>query len=766
MSLALLKVARRQGDAMSAAKGPWTAPALLWLVAFGLRCLYIHQSASSPFFAFPLVDAQTYTEAATRMAVEGQWDGGAQPFWQPPLYPYFLGLLFAWFRPDYYLPRLVQAALGATSCVLVLALGRRIFSARIGLAAGFLCAACGPLLYYEAELLPPALAIFLNLLSLLALLWARTGGPLRLLAAGLLLGLAALCVANALFFLPVAAGWLYWQNRALPGRRRLLQLLLLGAGTALAIAPVTLRNLLVGGDWVLISTNAGINFFIGNNPNYEATVQIQPGPQWLALVSRPRLEAGLSRPAEQSDFFFAQAWSFIREHPLDYLWLLLHKTWLFWHGAEVGRNQDLYHARHYSVLLGALLWKAGIAFPFGLLSPLALLGMGLAWRQGLHRRPGFALLLLFTFSYALSVVLFFVTTRYRLPVVPVLCLFSVYGLGALFTLFRQRQHRALVGTGTSLALLSVLTNFRVGPMDMEGSAETHHRLGFAYQQQGLSANAMAAYQKALELDPQIQEARFNLGSLYAAQGRYDRAIATYREFIARFPAHPEARYALGNALLMSRKYPEAIAEYGQVLTAGSSITPASLWGRLAYAHLQLGQPDQAERAYGELLKARPDSLLARLQLGQLYESRQRYPAAREEYQELLRRDSTHAEARYRLAYVLLQEKRPEDAKTHLEQLLAQRPGEVQARWLLASQYVVEHRGPEALAQAEAILRLDPTHVPANWLAGHLRVIKGDTLGGVVRLEQFKKLYVEKRSEQIGEVLRQQLREEYGQLLRP
>ena len=125
------------------------------------------------------------------------------------------------------------------------------------------------------------------------------------------------------------------------------------------------------------------------------------------------------------------------------------KTYLFWHGHEVGRNQDLYYARNFSSLLSMLLWKSSIAFPFGVLAPLALLGIGLLWREGLHREPGSALLLLFLLSYALSVVLFFVTARYRLPVVPVLLLFAVHGVKWCYCLVQERQMRPLIGARPS-----------------------------------------------------------------------------------------------------------------------------------------------------------------------------------------------------------------------------------------------------------------------------------------------------------------------------
>ena len=427
--------------------------------------------------------------------------------------PHFLGALYALFEPSFTLPRLVQAALGATLCLLIFRLGR-VFSPAVGYLAAGLAACYGPFIFFEAELLPPALSLVLNLLALWALLWAAEGRSRRLLLPGFLCGLAALCVANVLAFVPVAALWLVWVRR---GRLVGVAVLLLGA--ALAIAPVTLRNYYVGGDWVLISSNAGLNFYIGNNAQYDQTVAIQPGPAWLELTARPRVEAGVSQPSAQSRFFFAEAWDFIRHQPVAYLKLLLYKLYLFWHGDEIGRNQDLYFAREYAPLLQVLLWKYGVAFPFGLLAPLALVGLGLSYRNGLLRRPEPLLLALFAGAYMLTVVAFFVSARYRLPVIPILLMFAAYGGRELYLLWQRGVYRdLLVGCGAAF-LLAVACNFRVGAMNVEGDAHTHYRLGYVYEKKGLPINAIAAYEQALTLDPGYKVGAFQLGLFVCPQRR-------------------------------------------------------------------------------------------------------------------------------------------------------------------------------------------------------------------------------------------------------
>ena len=722
--------------------------ALVWGAAFALRLLYIFQSQRSPFYDFPLVDAKTYTQAAAAMAL-GHF--GDQPFWQPPLYPHFLGALYALFEPSFTLPRLVQAALGATLCLLIFRLGR-VFSPAVGYLAAGLAACYGPFIFFEAELLPPALALVLNLLALWALLWAAEGRPRRLLLPGFLCGLSALCVANVLAFVPVAALWLVWVRRG-----RLVGVAVLLLGTALAIAPVTLRNYYVGGDWVLISSNAGLNFYIGNNAHYDQTVAIQPGPAWLELTARPRVEAGISQPSAQSRFFFAEAWDFIRHQPFAYLKLLLYKLYLFWHGDEIGRNQDLYFARQYAPLLHVLLWKYGVAFPFGLLAPLALVGLGLSYRSGLLRRPEPLLLALFAGAYMLTVVAFFISARYRLPVIPILLMFAAYGGRELYLLWRRGAYRdLLVGCGAAF-LLVVACNFRVGAMNVEGDAHTHYRLGYVYEKKGLPINAVAAYEQALTLDPDIKWARFNLASLYARSGEYDRAVAAYGEFIRRFPEVARARLALGNIYLRTSRYAAAIAAYEGLLGAKDA-DAADLYGRLGYAHAQLGQLEQAVAAYGALVAAKPDSLQARLQLGELYERLERLDSARAEYRQILATDSLQAAARYRLARLLFFADQAEEAKAHLLQVIARSPAAVDARLLLATQYVVEHRAAAAMEQVQAILAVQPAHYQGNRLAGHLYMVLGDTLKGVKHLEQFTEYYREGRSAEIFEQLKEQWNE--------
>ena len=488
----------------------WGWGGIVFVLALSLRLVHAFQMSASPLFTMPAVDAATYAEQATSLA-SGNWLGRGQgPFWQPPLYPYFLGVIkLAFPESFYYVSRFAQALIGSLTCVLLYLVGRRLFGSGIGFIGGLIAAVYGPLIYFDARLLPAGLATFFTLISLWLLIRA-VERPTRsiFMVAGFALGLASLTAAILASLIPGVAIWLfYWlRKNAAPA----VVAFLLGA--VLAIAPVTLRNYTIGGDFVTISYNGGVNFYIGNNENSEQTLALRPGWEWEELVALP-LREGITLPSAKSLFFYKQALEYIQDAPFDYMGLLAAKTAQFWRGDEIERNQEMYYWRKYSSVLAGTLWKWGVAFPFGLVSPLALLGL-LVY----IRRQGLTLPVLFVLGYSFAVISFFVAARYRLPIVPLLILFAAYGGNWLYARWRQRPLRQALLPTAFLALLVLLVNWDLPPMDGRGKAATHNDLGNAYLQQGRYDLALLKYEQATRLDSMYWQAWFNLGSLRAMRG--------------------------------------------------------------------------------------------------------------------------------------------------------------------------------------------------------------------------------------------------------
>ena len=518
-------------------------------LALLLRMIYVFELSDSPLFEFPAVDADTYNQHAEIIA-KGNWLSlGMGPFWQPPLFPYSLAPLKIVFSDAlfFYVARIVQALVDAFTCVLVYFLGTRLFNRGVGIGAGLVLSAYGPMIFFVGELLPATTASFLNMLGLLLLLRAGQRPTIgRFLLSGFIFGLSCITVPTVLPFCVVASAWIAasrWAGDSAKASVR--SVILFVVGVVLPIAPVTIRNYVVGNDLVLISYNGGINFYIGNNGNTQNTLGARPGWEWDDLVDMPMKE-GITKPSDTSSFFYNRAWKYIEAEPLEYVTLTIRKAYQFWHGDEVGRNQAIYYWRNYSNLLSVTLCKGTLlAFPFGLIAPLAFTGLSLLlvrFRTKLRSLPTISgaikllvssssfLVVLFAVVYVTSVIAFFPTARYRIPVVPVLGIFAVFAVRQIYLWVCVRTRRSLVSVISTVLLLVVSTlvlNYRLPSMDMDGDALIHYNIANAQAKNRESLAAIASFERAVTFDPEFWQAWINLGSMYAMNGSRDKAIKVF-----------------------------------------------------------------------------------------------------------------------------------------------------------------------------------------------------------------------------------------------
>jgi Tetratricopeptide repeat/Dolichyl-phosphate-mannose-protein mannosyltransferase len=513
------RVSRQTGNPFESR--PWHAPALIFALAAALRLGHTLASRNSLYFDHPVIDAQTYHETALAIAF-----GSGHPnlvFWQPPGYAYFLAFLYLLGGPSLLLPRLVQSLFGAFSAVLTYALGMRFFGARVGMAAGFGFAVYGPLIYFDGELLTPSLAILLQLLTVfVGIRAADRGQPTLCLGAGLLGGAATLVNAPAIVTVPVIA--------ALARRRAALVVI----GALIAISPAAIRNFVRGGELVLVSSNAGVNFFIGNNPRYDDMVAIRPGAEWNRLVDEPA-RAGIRGRNSQSGYFFRRVFAFVQEDPVGFVLLQGKKLRLLVSGHEIPRNREIYASRPDSPVLRWLLWKTRfLAFPFGLLAPLGFVGLAVSAR----RAPPLAAVLLVLSGAVLA---FFVTARYRAPLVPFLLVFAAEGVRWFLT---KASRDARVVALIAAAVLYVAANLGQGPMPTKMNADAEHAVAIQLVEEGRYKEALALLQSALRERPDSADAWVSYGILLRRLGRHDEAVAATQAALRLDPGHPFARHNL------------------------------------------------------------------------------------------------------------------------------------------------------------------------------------------------------------------------------
>jgi 4-amino-4-deoxy-L-arabinose transferase-like glycosyltransferase len=523
-------------------------PAAVWAIAGGavvLRLIHAWLMVGDPLYDHPIIDSLESLELASYLA-EISWFGPPVAYWKPPLYDYFLGVHHALFGSGLWPARISQVLLDGCSCILAFALVRRLLSHGAGIVAAAVVALWGPLIYFSSVHVSTSLVVFLELcVLLLAVRAQREPSRPHWMDVGFSLGVLAIARAEALLLAPWLAGWLWWSLGRYPRRKRLIWVALLAIGVTVGVAPVALRNALYARDPVLISANGGVNFYIGSAPEYRGVIGVRPGPEWELLMRAP-IDVGYETEGERSQYHFREARALIASDPIRWVAHTARKLGHVWHGRELPSNRDLYGSRGHSVVLSALLWHTSVLFfPFGLLVPLAIVGMGVSWRE---RRDSRFLIGLVAIHCA-TLMLFFVTSRFRIVMVPVLVLFAAEAVVWAFDRAREKRTRTLVFAGIAVAVLFPLVNLDVVlRSDPDAYAERlrveeHVLRGIAFGKDiGRLEEGKAELLEALALAPDFVAIYYNLAQLYEKSGDDVAALRLFRRVLGITERSPAERY--------------------------------------------------------------------------------------------------------------------------------------------------------------------------------------------------------------------------------
>jgi len=645
---------------------------VLFLFALGLRLIYLSQLQGDPMFDAPIMDAKYHDQWAEAISNGQAFLGG--PYFRAPLYPYFLALIYALFGHSYLVARLLQFLIGSASVVLIYFLGKRPFGPVVGKIAAVMAALYGTFIYFEGELLIPVLIVFLDIVLILAMLSTEERPEWwRWLGCGAILGLSAIARPNVLLFGVVLLPWVVvrLRRRGLSGRRIASHLLAFTLGAFLLILPVTVRNYIVGKDFVPIASQGGVNFYIGNNPDADGTTAIVPGTMgswwggyWDAIRLAEEAQGRSLKASEVSNYWFRKGLEFMRNEPGAFLRLMFRKLALFWGGPEVSNNKDISFYSGKTVPLGILIRPGPLHWPFGILAPLALAGMVLAWRR---REGRGGLMALFVFSYMISVVMFFVTSRYRLPVVPFLLPFAAY---TVVFVFRERRPGWLALSVGLILVFGLVVNLNLSGYQPPPLEDAYTRLGSAYLEKKMYGQAEAEFQRALSSgSPQkrITQGRLyaitGLARVYQETGQVDRAIDLWQEAISLRPSLEESPFLigldmkelyhqLGVAYYVAGRLDDAIAQWEETLRRW----PES---RESYIKLSHAQEDKEQfREAGAVLEyaiqLHPEYALAHFNLGNIYSKVGLLERAVYYYQRAIELDPNFADAYTNLAWLYSQ----------------------------------------------------------------------------------------------------------------
>lgn len=573
-----------------------TLPIIVFIIAFLIRLVYlIELTHNSPFSDYLYLDALRYDSWAQSIAFG--IEHVIEPAFRAPLYPLFLAAIYKTLGHNLFIARLVQMFLGALICVLIYFIALKVFNKRIAVISALIGAFYGPFLYWAGEMLIVTFIVFLDLVVLLILLHAiERPTTLYWLLGGVVLGLSSIARPNVLIFIPWVIMLIFLLDKlretSVTRKSKFVYALYFLAGTFVVILPVTISNYQDTRDFVLISSQGGINFYVGNNPEADGKTAQAPGimqahgefldNMWLVSVKYAEETEGTRlKPSQVSMFWYRQGLRFISENPWQWIKLMLKKCAYFWTGVEISNNEDVYYFTRFSIMLRALMWNRGLAFPFGMVCPLAVVGIIVSrryWRRLL-------LLYGFTFFYMLSVVSFFVCARYRMPVIPVLLIFAAYMIHYWVEKLRSRDLTSFFSSLTGVILIGVCAHISVDGVTNINRTQAYLFAGNAHEARGRYKQAIDEYEKAIELMPDHSMAYHGLGTAYAKLRDYNTAEQMFKKVLEIEPFNTWAHFNLGTVYTAQSRFTEALQEYEVALEIDPQYELAAYWAAVVYERL-------------------------------------------------------------------------------------------------------------------------------------------------------------------------------------
>ena len=529
---------------------------------------------ADPFALHLIHDAARY-DAWARAIVSGVgFETGA--FSQAPLYPYLVAAIYALLGPQPAAIVVLQVAMGIATVALVGRAAAHAFDEDAAAWSAWLCAFCGVLAFYETKLLPAALAVLLVALLIERLQAAdREVRPGAWAVAGLVAGAMALVNAASLLFLPLGCAWIA-MDRARSAAARTGRAAAFVAAAAIVIAPVGVRNFRAGGGIVPVADNGGITFWQANNP---AAVGVFSTPEGFSGSiatqrdeSRRLASEAAGRPLrddEVSRYWFARGRAFRAGDPAHAAWLLGRKLLL----TIASTEQPL----EYSPRLDGP-WRYLLPVPFAALFALALCGA----RPALARRGAHPALIAVAATVTVLIV-FYVASRYRVPMIPGLAILA--GAGAVRLKRGGAPARAVFVAAAALSLFWF-------PLTQSGLAREQDAMSLrdratALRELERTGEALSTYERSLALDPAASYTHLDYAKALARAGRTAEAEAETREAIRLAPGIAEAHFDLGVIAFQSGRLDEAATAFAEAwrLAPGD---PA-MGNNLAGTYLKLGR---------------------------------------------------------------------------------------------------------------------------------------------------------------------------------
>jgi tetratricopeptide (TPR) repeat protein/4-amino-4-deoxy-L-arabinose transferase-like glycosyltransferase len=586
---------------------------LIVLISLGLRIGYLVEMSHTLLLTQLRLDELFHRNWA-RSISDGNIIGDVI-FFRAPLYAYWLGLNFSIFGNSLIIPRLIQHFVGTLGIVSLYFLSRHLFGKRVAFWSSLILAIYPPLIYTENKLLFES--ILIPLIIIFFTFWyycKKNPRPTFIFFLGLLLGI--ICITRPLFlpFILLFAIIITFSFKRSGEKKQAPGLgLLFIFGTLIVIAPVTVRNYIVGKEFALIASQGGLNFYLGNNPTADGFSSTMPGiagNRWGNNdVEQPVAQKLGRKPtaSEIDNYWRSEGFKFISSSPNSFFALLGKKLYYFWNSIEIPNNSSFYLYENYSKVLRY------IPVGFWILGPLGLFGIWIALRE----KRGMTIVS-FIAVYTILIIIFFVCDRFRLPIVPFLSIFAGLTIAKIWDLWRSHAKKVLVRWGSAIVILFIIVNINIAGFQRGNPAADRFAIGNLELYAGNYRNAISHYEKIPTARIAIPDVHLNWGTAEWRSGNYQSAILQFHKEIEFYPESYDAIANIAHAYAVTGN-PQAAIRYSQQAIRLKPYSPIA-YGDYAVALSELGRYSIAESTLTAFIHSYPqdviyeESVLAGIQL--------------------------------------------------------------------------------------------------------------------------------------------------------
>ncbi|MFC1867047.1 glycosyltransferase family 39 protein [Thermodesulfobacteriota bacterium] len=562
--------------------------AILFL-ALILRVMALLSLKESVYFDFLLWDERVYHNWAIKIA-NGIPVLSSYGF--APLPAYVMAFVYKILSPDIVYIRYVNILFGVLTCYLIYLIGMELANRTVGLFACLAASLYKPFIFYSIVPLKTSLSVLLFALTIyffLAIL--NKHSLIKVLLIGIVIGLMLNVRPNCLVIIPLIPLIILWNIYKSRSSLKILTatIIIYIVGISIAITPFIIRNYRISSELKATTRQTGYALYMGNNlqnpdPYFRPIpfASSSPFEQGIQLIIEASRRAGLKlSPREAGSFWTHETMKIAMERPGAFVWKILQKILVFFNRFEAGDHYHIGFIGNFVKFFKLPFLSLWMILPFGMA------GMVIN-TLGLKKSSALSLIFLF---YASTLVLFYTSTRFRLPLLVILIPFAVMGIQSLFFYVQKKQHKQIV-LYVAVVILFVVVEFLPvrGTDDMTPYYNTH---AIILNAKGLEDEAIEYWERSSRMNrPCSASANLYLADKYFRRVDIQKAIY-YLDKIPDTSFGASDKYEmLGDIMMHQGLTKKAITAYERSLDINSGRRSAR--GKLARVYWRIDKKKALE----------------------------------------------------------------------------------------------------------------------------------------------------------------------------